>query len=186
MATLRFIDAQFIKDNSIINDNVDVKYINTAIDLAMDMDLRQLIGTAFYDALKASGLAAAGVINNITPTAYKTLVQRDEFRNFLMWNTVARATIYMTYKYQNKSVAKKSSDNAQPVENYDIDKLTDEAKNNAQFYGERLLYFIRDNEDDYELITECGDIDAPVTAYHSPVYTGDRRPNGRRGNPNTR
>lgn len=186
MINVRFITAQNVKDNTIINDNVDNKYINMAIDLAHDKDLRQLIGTEFYDAIKAAGLAAAGVINDITPATYKTLVQHEDFIKFLLWNTVYRASIYMTYKFQNKSIAKKSSDNATPVENYDLDKLNDEAKNTAQFYGERLLYFIRENDTDYPLIRECGDIDPPATAYQSPVFTGDPRPTGRKNNPNTR
>lgn len=185
MARVRFLTAQYIKDNSIINDNMDNKYLNTAIDLAMDKNLRQLIGTAFYDDLISEAQTANGVITSL-PTNYQTLIQLQIFKDFLLWSVIAGGALYMTYKFQNKGIAKKSSDNAQPVENYDLDKLTDEAKNNAEFYGERLLYYLNQNSETYPLITQCGDIDPPATAYKSPVYTGDRRPTGRRGNINTR
>jgi len=187
MSIVRFIDAQFIKDNSVINDNMDNKYINAAIDLAMDKNLRQLIGTEFYDDLYSAGAAANGVISSLS-AAYQALIQRHEFKQFMLWSVISGGTLYMTYKFQNKSVAKKSSDNAQPVENYDLDKLVDEAKNNAEFYGQRLLYFLRheDNAANYPLLDDCGDIKSPHTAYKSPVFTGDKRPSGRIGNPNTR
>lgn len=184
---VRFIDAQFIKDNSVINDNMDNKYINTAIDLAMDKNMRQLIGSEFYDNLYSAVETANGVIASLS-TAYQTLVQRNEFKNFLLWSVIANGTLYMTYKFQNKSIAKKSSENANPIDNYDLDKLVDEAKNNAEFYGERLLYWLRhvDNASNYPLLDDCGDIMAPDTAYKSAVFTGLKRPDGRNNNPNTR
>lgn len=181
MSVVRFINAQYVKDHSIIDDNMDNKYINTAIDLAMDKDLRQLIGTTFYDDLYAAGVTANGVFTAL-PDPYETLVQKAEFKNFLLWSCIAAGTLYMTYKFQNKSVAKKSSDNAQPIQKDEIDKLVDEAKNNAEFYGERVLYFLRDNPTDYPLLEDCGDIDAPRTAYKSQIFMGDPRPRGRRGN----
>lgn len=185
MAKVRLINAQYIKDFSPINDNMPNKYIDVAIDLAMDKNLRQLIGSEFYDDLYAEVQAAAGVISSLS-AKYQTLVQREDFKNFLMWSVLSGGTLWMQYKYQAKSVAKKGGDFAENADNFSVDKLTDESKNNSEFYGERLLYWLRENSTTYTLLDDCGDINSPRTAYQSPVFTGNKRPNGRIKNPNTR
>lgn len=182
---VRFITAQYVKDNSVIDDNMDNKYIHTAIDLSMDKQLRQLIGTEFYDELYADAVASNGTLASMT-SAHQTLIQRHEFKQYLMWSVLCEGGLFMTYKYQNKSIARKTSDNANPIDNYDIDKLKDEAKNNAEFYGERLLYWIRQNSTDYPKLSDCGDINAPASVYTSQVFTGQKRPKERYGSANKR
>lgn len=185
MSIVRLINAQYIKDFSPINDNMPNKYIEVAIDLAMDKDLRQLIGSEFYDDLYSKVQTANGIIASLS-TEYQTLVQKEELKKFLMWNVLNNGTFWMQYKYQAKSIATKGGDGAETGDNYSIDKLQDEAKINAQFYGERLLYWLRENSTIYTFLNDCGDINAPRTAYQSGVFTGNKRPNGRINNRNTR
>jgi hypothetical protein len=182
---VRLIDAQYIKDFSPINDNMDNKIIYVAIDLVMDKDLRQLIGSTFYDDLIAAVQTANGVIASLS-APYQALVDKEDFKNFLMWSVLSQGSLWMQYKYQTKSIAKKGGDGAETADNYSIDKLIDEAKNNSQYYGERLLYWLRDNSTTYTLLDDCGDLNSPKTAYSTQVFLGNKRPNGRINNRNTR
>lgn len=185
MARARFIDVQYIKDFSPINDNMPNKYIEVAIDLAMDKDLRSLIGSKFYDDLYSAVQSASGVISSLS-APYQTLVQNETFKNFLLWAVMSNGTLWIHYKLQAKSIAKKGGDGAETVDNFTLDKIFDDSKNNSEFYGERLLFFLRENSGDYPLLDDCGDINSPRTAYDSPVSTGLKRPTGRRNNVNNR
>lgn len=181
---VRLVNVQYVKDFSPINDNLPSKYVELAIDLSHDKDLRALIGSPFYDDLIEKVQTANGVIASLS-AAYQALVTKEEFKAYLAWSTLAQGTLWMHYKIQPKSIATKGGDGAETADNYSIDKIQDEAKNNAEFYGQRVLYWLRENSTDYPLLDQCGDLDTPRTSYDSGLSLGNKRPNGRRGNYNT-
>jgi hypothetical protein len=57
MATALFISEDFLKDNTQVSKNVDVKYIREAILWAQDSEIQTVLGTSFYEELKSDVIA---------------------------------------------------------------------------------------------------------------------------------
>jgi len=67
-----FISETFLKQNTQVSDNVDVKYIREAILWAQDSEIQTVLGTTLYNKIQAD--ITAGTLAG----AYKTLV--DDYR----------------------------------------------------------------------------------------------------------
>ena len=112
MAVL-FISEQYVKNNTLIDENVDVRLILPAIRDCQELRIHPILGTPFYEDLKTK--IAAGTLNS------------DEINlldNYIA-PAMAQATVYecstsMLFKYRNKSVATKSSENSTPIDYQDL------------------------------------------------------------------
>ena len=78
MAIALFISEQFIKDNSVIDENVDMHYITTTIDKCQKKYFRQILGTALYNELTTQ-------INAGSLTALNTTLLDDYIQDALMY-----------------------------------------------------------------------------------------------------
>jgi hypothetical protein len=150
MATIGlFMRTDALKGSSYVDENVDEKYIRVAIERAQYRYIRPIIGSGIYDQLQTQ-------INAGTLTALNTTLLTSYIQPALEWWTIRELVFPMTYKFNNKSVSKKNSDNSSPIELNEALQLRDEFHNNAEELTESLRLYLLENDTDYPLYDNPG------------------------------
>tara|TARA_Y100001973_G_scaffold89491_1_gene135886 strand:+ start:2553 stop:3101 length:549 start_codon:yes stop_codon:yes gene_type:complete len=171
MANVLFISESYLKNNTVIDDNVDQRIILPSIITAQDMRTHPVLGTPLYEDLKSK--IVAGTLN----ADETTLIDNFIAKSLLYWSMYECSTS-MLYKYRNKSVATKNSENAQPITSDDLQFLRDDWQNKAEFYDERLINHLIDNKSLFPKYQETSeDIHAKKTAYTTSFYLGQGKGN---------
>ena len=165
MAVL-FISESYLKNNTLVDDNVDQRLIIPSIMTVQDMQLHPILGTPLYEDLKAK-------ITATTLNADETTLINDYIAKMLLQWSMYELTLSMLFKYRNKSVSTKSSDNSQPIDYQDLQFLRDDWKNKAEFYDKRLINHLIDNRSLFPKYTATSDdMNARKSAYSTSIYLG--------------
>ena len=165
MAVL-FISESYLKNNTLVDDNVDQRLIVPSIVTVQDMQLHPILGTPLYEDLKAK-------ITATTLNADETTLINDYIAKMLLQWSMYELTMSMLFKYRNKSVATKSSGNSQPIDYQDLQFLRDDFKNKAEFYDKRLINHLIDNRSLFvKYTTTSDDLHARKSAYSTSIYLG--------------
>lgn len=170
MAKCFLISEKTLKENSVINNNVDGMYILPAIEFAQDAALQPLIGTALYD--KLMDMVEDGSITDSTD--YKFLL--DEYITpFLLNKVTADIQIPLSFKLRNQGVVQQTGDNTYIPSMKDLQFVIQNYENKANFYGNRLTDYLRANRSkypEYLTVNSCADIQADSGAYKTGIYLG--------------
>ncbi len=140
MAVL-FISEAYVKAETVINEDVDNKYITSLIKDCQDMYILPLLGTALYNQIVAqltADITMAGQANN-------KLLLDDYIIPCLAAYIRYEVPIVLNYKFTNKNLAKKSSDNSQPADMLELEKVVDFYKDKAQWRATRLTEYLVQN-----------------------------------------
>lgn len=171
MAVL-FISEDYLKESSVVDENVDTRYIKRAIIRAQDITLQETIGTDLLNELKDQ-------VENNTLTAANTTLLNSYILPFLTPTAAHEVVITAQIKIRNKGVVKMSSEDAQPVTTNELMMIIDLIKNEAQFHGERLRKYLLDNSTTFPLFlngnTDLWKIRPIRTAYQSSLFLGRQR-----------
>ena len=109
MATIGlFINPSVIKNTTYLDENIDEKYIRVAIETAQQLYIEPIIGSGIYDQLQTQ-------INAGTLTALNTTLLTDAIQPALEYWTLHELIEPLLYKFNNKNIAKKTSDNSNPI-----------------------------------------------------------------------
>jgi len=165
MAVL-FISESYLKNNTVVDDNVDQRLIIPSITTVQDMHLHPILGTPLYEDLQAKIIAS-------TLNGDEVTLINDYISKMLLQWTMYELTMSLLYKFRNKSVATKSGDNSQPIDYQDLQFLRDDWKNKAEFYDKRLINHLIDNKSLFPKYTESSDdLNAKKSAYTTSFYLG--------------
>ena len=142
MANVLFISESFLKENTQVSDNVDVKYIRESILWSQDSQIQVILGTTLYNKLKddieASSLAGV----------YKTLV--DDYIQVCLKHYVTAECLKMAhYKITNKGLQIQDSEQSQPASTSRLDNIVESEINKGDWYRQRLIDFLCENSSDY-------------------------------------
>lgn len=129
------ISEQKIKSFTDVNENVYVSDLIPGIIASQDLDLQPLLGSKFYDGLKARVLAN-------TQTVDETLLLDDFISPFLLNQSVYRILPNIKFKLMNKSVLSPSSETANSITLEEFVYLRNDQLNTAVFYRERLRNYL--------------------------------------------
>jgi len=155
------IDETFIKKYTAINDSVDTAIIRPCIYLAQDKYLVNYLGTDLTNKLKAD--AQAGTLAG----DYETLI--DHYvRKMLVWWTMIELYPLLVYKHDNGNIVSRDSENATSISESELHKLMDAAKDNARYYTQRMLDYIRQN---VSLFPEYSSNTSPDQSPYTQLYT---------------
>lgn len=165
-----FINQQYLKDNSVLNLNIEPQLINQAIIESQYIHIQQMIGTDLYK--KFEYLISGNTISNHTD--YKLLLD-DYIIPCLVNYSIYESIPYIRFKMMNKSVGGQSSDNSTPADLEEIKFLQANIKNKAEFLGERLISYLINHTSLYpEYSTnECDDIKPEITNYFCGIQLDD-------------
>jgi hypothetical protein len=167
MANVLFISEQRLKSITAIHDNVEPNDLMPYVVQAQDIYIQEILGTTFYNALKAD--IVAGTLS----TPETTLI--DDY----LAPTTANYALYLglptlNYKIKNKSVLSPSAEEAINTGLDEIKFLRDSILDTAQFYGQRSIEYLCNNDTDFPDYTNP-DIDDGMlpnkdTLYNSNIF----------------
>lgn len=136
--TTLFIGVQYLRDNTIINDNVDAQVLQPIIRMAQYKYIQQTIGTDLYSKL-ITDIDANALTGN-----YQILVE-EYIIPVLTQYCILECLPYLTFKFRNKSISKQNSDNSTPAELDDLMYLRDNISNTAEFFAQRMSKYLCHN-----------------------------------------
>lgn len=169
MADFLTITENYIKKQGIITENVDSTYVRPTIIFVQDEYMHPILGTDLFNEIKEQ------IIAGTVSAANQTLLN-DHILKVMLWYCKSAMTYDVNYKYMNKGVMSKNSENSNPVDLSTAKTLMDEWRSRAEMYSERCTRFLKANTDTYPLYcanTDCDDIKPNKSNYTTGIYLGD-------------
>ncbi len=171
MAKVYFIGEQKLKDNSVINGNVDNKILDPVILECQDLYILPIIGSGIFNELKAQ------LTPPVTLTALNTTLLNDYIQPCLIKYIEYEAAMYLNVKYTNANLGKKSTDESQPLSIDETHNVMSWIKDKAEYYAEKITKYLKTNYISYPLYLNAGSsIDTVHPAqsnYTCGIYLGD-------------
>lgn len=156
-----FIHPNEIKATAYIDENVDDKLITNATAIAQDLYILPMIGSGIDGELKTQ-------ISTDSLTAPNTTLLGSYIVPALRYWILYELAEPMTYKFTNKSIVRKNSENSEPITFKDLMALKDKFMNIAQWYTERLRFYLEEHHDEYPLYHNPGTgVDVIYPEHHS-------------------
>lgn len=169
-----FITEDYLKENTIINGNVDDKYLLASLKMVEDIHIKPVLGSGLYAELKTQ--VTSGSVTSLNRTLIEEYVQPA----MIYWLQV-ELPVDMVFKWENKSIVRKSSPNSESAAIEDLRWIIDRKDKIARAYTEALTNFLCANAEDYPLYRNYGsgaDAVAPIDNINN--YGGMYLGNGRR------
>ena len=166
MIKTQFIDTDFLKENSLVEFNVDDSKINPLIFKAQDMFLAPILGSIFYDYLQD---AAA---NNTLTVDEEDLIA-NYFQQLIVEWTVYISINQLASKITNKSVSNENSQYSSTADRNSRLDLRNELRDNAEFYSKRLTNYLCQHRSlfpVYDNNTERENLPKNNQSYFSGIY----------------
>jgi hypothetical protein len=105
MANVLFISEAFVKDNTLLHENIDFKFIRPVIMLSQDIHLQPKLGSTMFNELKTQIIGGS-------LTAVNTTLLNDYIQPMLLYWVQAEAPAAISYKFLNKGLMQQSSENS--------------------------------------------------------------------------
>jgi len=173
MAKTLFITVDFLKQTTIIEQNIDEKVVRETIVEAQDLFILPLLGTALFDRV-------VDEVGTTVSADIKTLLD-DHIQRTLKWYVLVELTDFITFRYVNKAVMQKSSDNSSPIDSIDSTRMKGLLRNKAEVYADRMSLFLCEESVKFPEFNNAGNradtIKPKRRVYETAIYLGrDRRP----------
>jgi hypothetical protein len=170
MSVVKFISETKLKELSAINGNVDNALIQPIIVECQRIYIEPIVGTGLYNELIAQVIAG-------TLTALNTTLLNEYVVPCLVAYIKYEAPVELNYKFTNKNVSKKNSENSSPNDLEETRFLMDKFKNKAEYYAERVSKYLCENSNSYPLFSNPGSgtdtVYPNLSNYTSGMVLGD-------------
>lgn len=149
-----FVTETYLKNNTPITKNVDVKDVTPYIRPASDMRVQSILGSYFYEYLLTA-------YNAQTLTAdEETLVER--IQPVVAWRAAENAVFGLSYQLKNKGVQVQFGDYSQNVSQGEVAFVMDHYGQMAAFFEKRLTNYILENKDLFAEFTSALNTDSDI------------------------
>jgi hypothetical protein len=157
-ANILMISEQSFKDFTIASNNIDLKNLTQIIKMTQDRYIHPLVGSALYN--KILDLISTGDITLVGNAKYKTLLGSyltDTLFNYVL----GELPMAMQYKFVNKGVLKKTSENSEQPTFAELQSISKYYQGYAEWYAERTINYLTANSETYpEYLNPGSDITA--------------------------
>lgn len=160
MTNVLLISENFLRSNFSISDNVQSKYLLSAIRQAQDFNFQQVVGTKLYEKIK--DLVSSNTIAQNED--YKALL--DKAQMFLGYASIAALTVIVNVKIDNIGLNFTSDENVQVLDIKDMFQLQKYYIDKADEYKNLLQRFLLKNFSKYPELTP-----SEVQEMYSNVYS---------------
>lgn len=161
------ISPEFIRSTTNISNNLQDKYLHSAIRESTDIDYEEIVGYKMLNKLKS--LVESGEIMDEENQKYKDLLDNSKY--FLAYASISRVVVISSAKIDNAGLSQATDDHIQALDMKEIFQLEKYYTNKTDAYKKRLQSFIKRNLKDYPEVTECVDYETPSNLY-SAASTG--------------
>lgn len=170
MADAYWIDEDYIMDNSVIASNTDLKVITPNIIACQDLYIKPLLGTDLFNIVNAE------IVAQVFTSRIETLLD-DHLKKVLLNYVLAESASDLAYRWMNKGIMQKNSENSQPVGPDQVKTLYDKYKNRAEIYAQRATNFLLENDTTYSEYhsgnTALDDIQPIYNNFKTGIWLGD-------------
>jgi hypothetical protein len=168
-ANILFINEATLKSRTGISDLVDGKQLRPQIKIAQDTLLQPCLGSTLYLRLQ-SGVEA----NNLSVTEVSLI--DNYITDCLVWYTMSLLPFALGYQFFSKGVLQKNDEGSNTPSRADLELISNQYKQTAEFYKQRIINYLRQNYTLYAEYLSPGagwDVIFPeLKAYTSPIYLG--------------
>lgn len=166
MNKVLLISEETLKTYSLVNDNIDGKYLLPAIQTAQDIDLETLIGKALLDKL-CSLVEDGSIVNN---TKYRTLLD-DYITPYLVWQVMSNLQLGINYKLSNSGVITNDDERKSKLDYRNNQLLQEQYKHYADSYAIKLKDYLCSG--DYPEYHQCVNHSHAEDVELCGIYLGD-------------
>jgi len=149
-----FITETYLKNNTPITKNVDVKDVTPYIRPASDMRVQSILGTYFYEYLLTEYNA-----QNLS-TDEETLVEK--IQPVVAWRAAENSAFGLSYQLKNKGIQTQFGDYSQNVTQSEVAFVMDHYGQMAAFFEKRLINYLLDNKDLFPQFTSALNTDSDI------------------------
>lgn len=158
-----------LKSSTVINKNVDDKYLLTAIETAQTIKLQQLIGSKLLYRL----IDCVGDNGTWLGTADEYTLVTEYIQPYLKREVVSDIIVPLNYKVRNEGILQANQENMYLPTRADAMFVKEHYENEASFFATRLTNYIKLNIDKFPLYSECdNEIKANPQAKNTVIYLG--------------
>ena len=163
MNNILLISEKTIKENSLVSNNVDGKYIQNAIRTAQDLSLLPIIGQKLFERL-CDGVANNN-LNELETELIKTYIQ-PVLLNAVMSDLI----LQLSFKFRNLGAVQTVDTNVVIPSLTDLEYIRNDYGMKCTFYQNRLSDFLEDNCTKFSQYPgcECGKLKANKYAFKNP------------------
>jgi hypothetical protein len=137
-----FINEEFLKKYTQLNEAVDTNLIRPAMYLAQDKYMTLYLGTDLTNKIKSE------IENGTLTGVYETLLNEYIVKPTAWW-TMVELYPFLMYKHDNGNLVTRQSENTTAITKGEMDSLVEKARENAQWYTQRLVDYLCDNSTSY-------------------------------------
>ena len=159
-----FLSEATLKQESILQDNVDMKVVTPTIYDVQNYFILPILGTSLYKDISSE------IEDGTVSQKYKDLLDLY-IQPTMIWYCRMELPLNINYKYFNKAVGVQNADNMNPASMDEIQMLMDRAKNKAEWYAERLTKFLLANQTTYPLYLTQTNVDIDTIFANRTNYT---------------
>lgn len=170
MNNVLLISENTIKKYSLINDNLDGKYLLPSIQIAQEVDLVNLIGQKLVD--KLCLLVYDGSINEELYADYKLLLD-DYITDYLIWQVMVSTQLSVNYKISNSGVYGQDDEHKNRQEYKNAQLLIEQYQRNANAFAKKLKTFIKHNSNKFPEYYNGDCCERPEEIPTYGIYLGD-------------
>ena len=138
MATALLVTTDDLKNNTIIDGNVDTAKFIQFMRIAQEVHIQNYLGTSLYRAIQAK------IIAGTLTGDYLDLVN-NYLKDMVMYFAMVDYVPFAAFQISNGGVFKHRSENSDTATKEEIDALTEKYRQFAQFFTRRFLDYICDN-----------------------------------------
>ena len=135
MATVLFITPNDLKQNTILNGNVDTDLFIQFIKIAQQMHIQNYLGTQLYKAISSK------ISNNTLTGDYLDLVT-EYVQPMLIHFSMVDYLPFANYQIRNGGVFKHKTDNSESTTKDELDLLVQKHRTFADFYAKRFVDYM--------------------------------------------
>lgn len=160
MNNILLISEKTIKENSLVSNNVDGKYIQNAIRTAQDISLQPIIGQKLFERL-CEGVSKQNL------TELETELISTYIQPVLLNAVMSDLVLQLTYKFRNLGIVQTTDANIMIPSLNELQYIREDYNMKATFYMNRLSDFLEANCTKFKQYPgcECGKLKANKKAY---------------------
>ena len=138
------VSAEKIKAFTEINENVDEALLLSNIQIAEDISLQTTLGTKFLNHIKTAA-------QNNTLTSAETDLLQNYIQPYLIQQAYYESLVAIYMRVMNKSVVVGNTVQGSAISTGDLKYLRNIVRDRAQFYQQRLMDKLKDDQNDFPL-----------------------------------
>jgi hypothetical protein len=168
METIHLLSVDNFKEKAVLSEDINSLIIKKTLQIAQSIRIQSLLGTKLYN--KILELVSNNTIGDVGNVNYKTLLD-NYIINVIQFEGYYKLLLHLQAQVTDKGPQSRSGEFSVPIEMSGLKLLRAESKNDAEFYGNLLVTFIRDNSNDYpEYCDTTEGINSSKTAFFSGIY----------------